>query len=91
MIRSIPRFCTAFRLRHWWSAGLLLACIGLAGCNNFGFRKDQLQYDPALNLGPMARPPAEESDFFGVSNKPRNIKGFAVTDKGREIESRFNR
>lgn len=74
MIRSIFQSCRACQLGRWFGAVLLLACIGLPGCNSMGFREDQLQYDPALELGPARRPPLENSDFFGVSNKARQIE-----------------
>jgi hypothetical protein len=51
----------------------LVACT-VFGCNAVDFRGEKFQYDPSLEIGPTGRPPIEESDFFGVSNKARQIE-----------------
>jgi len=54
-----------------------MAIVGLclAGCTSMNMRGDEFQHDPALELGRQMRVPDRQGEFFGFSNKARQIEG----------------
>jgi len=67
---------TTLRLvRYGCLAGLLLAFLGLAGCRNLLLdQQTTLPSDPAFEWARRARPADRNNEFWGVSNKARQIE-----------------
>lgn len=70
---SIAR--TALRsIRYGCLAGLLLLGLCLAGCRNLALDQSTLPSDPAFEWARRARPADPNNEFWGVSNKARQIE-----------------
>jgi len=60
--------------RSAWLAGLLLVGLGLAGCQQLAVDKPLLPSDPAFEWARRARSAEPNNEFWGVSNKAREIE-----------------
>ncbi len=70
---SIARTTLRF-IRYGCLAGLLLVGLGLAGCRNLSLDQTTLPSDPAFEWARRARPADANNEFWGVSNKARQIE-----------------
>ena len=62
------------RLGGWCSAAAIVVSLGLSGCTNLDLRGEQYQYDPMSEWGQEYRPRDNQTDFFGLSNRAREIE-----------------
>jgi hypothetical protein len=74
MFKSISHICLKCRC-VWLSgaaAGLLL--LGLSGCSSWNLRGDNFPDDSMTSTVRKTRQPANKSEFWGFSNKARQIE-----------------
>ena len=62
------------RLGGWCAAVAVVASLGLPGCANLDFRGEQYDYDPMSEWGQGLRARDNQTDFFGLSNRAREIE-----------------
>lgn len=80
MFRHDPLLAGLSRVGRWCSAAALLACLGLAGCQSLEWSDLDLSGVQGIHVPPGAewcqqgRQPDRQTDFFGVSNKAREIE-----------------
>jgi hypothetical protein len=81
MLRSIWSNGRPARLGCWCFAAALVACLGLSGCttldkSNFDFsRAEGIGEDSPAHWSQDVRPRETASEFWGISNKARQIEG----------------
>jgi hypothetical protein len=68
------------RLGCWYLPAALIACLGLSGCSTVDYsdydfsRVDGLREGMPAHWSEGLRPPDTASEFWGVSNKARQIE-----------------
>ncbi len=70
---SIARTVLRF-IRYGCLASLLFVDLGLAGCRSLALDQSSLPSDPAFEWARRARPADPNNEFWGVSNKARQIE-----------------
>ncbi len=65
---------TAATLGHWFRTGVLIVCLGLAGCARWNLRGEQFQEDDFSTLPKRLRPVESGGETWGASNKAIQIE-----------------
>jgi hypothetical protein len=74
MIRYNPTLSKTGRLVRVGGAALLGLCLGLAGCKQLDLCGPKFDPDPASDWARELRVPDKKNEFWGVSNKARQIE-----------------
>jgi len=74
MFRCLCLAGIRFQPRRWWCVAVAAVCLGLPGCANLDLRGDPFPEDRSFDLGPRARPYARQTEFWGFTNKARQIE-----------------
>ena len=74
MSRSLAAFAQAISSRFCRLTAMGLACLAMAGCTNLDLRGEQFRDDAAFDWSGEVRQSSDQADFFGFSNKARQIE-----------------
>jgi hypothetical protein len=67
-------FLHAASIGRWCLAFALAVCLGISGCAALNVRGEPFVADDTFDWGSRVRPPDNQIDFFGFSNKARQIE-----------------
>jgi hypothetical protein len=74
MFGTISHFCQKFRLACLGGLAAVVLCLATSGCSNWNLRGESYQDDNMTATIRKSRPPANKSEFWGFSNKARQIE-----------------
>jgi hypothetical protein len=74
MFPNIFHFVTKSRLVRLGGLAMVLVSLGLSGCASWNMRGDRFADNDLADTARSARPKGENTEFWGFSNKARQIE-----------------
>jgi len=74
MFHLVSNFAETIRPSRWHWIGTILACLALSGCANCDLRGEPFPDESLFPWSGQVRQRGEQKEFFGFSNKARQIE-----------------